>query len=424
MSGTDPRAGRGPYANSWMDTSRPAFPMGGSLSLEESVNYLLSAAARPPPAPSPQLHHAPPPRASESIYYAPPPPAPVMAAGTHTADLGNSPAVLSALRALQDKIRDLEASRSDLQARLAQSEETRGREDDHARLFQRRAQIQLQESVQALAARHEAQVDGMQRHAGRVQEELQGALADARRRAEEAEAGSASLQRRAEAAEKETGRKEEELRLLRARLEDVDAALEAQKRGNERQSARIAKDAAIAAEREREVAAREEELLSARRAKVGAEDRAAALSHEYCKLEVEFDSLRAREEAARTSALDAEERAQRDRDENWGGQAERTTLAGEKIQLEESLRNILVINDQLLQRVYDDEAQPPAAARTVPRLRERVPAGGGKKRRPASAGTAPKKGFAVRHVPETDYTSPYSYAAGLDDKKTMRASRR
>ncbi|KAJ1476960.1 hypothetical protein T484DRAFT_1907014 [Baffinella frigidus] len=413
MSGTDPRAGRGPYANSWMDTSRPAFPMGGSLSLEESVNYLLSAAARPPPAPSPQLHHAPPPRASESIYYAPPPPAPVMAAGTHTvAPSALSAAVPLTVAAAEDKIRDLEASRSDLQARLAQSEETRGREDDHARLFQRRAQIQLQESVQALAARHEAQVDG------------QGALADARRRAEEAEAGSASLQRRAEAAEKETGRKEEELRLLRARLEDVDAALEAQKRGNERQSARIAKDAAIAAEREREVAAREEELLSARRAKVGAEDRAAALSHEYCKLEVEFDSLRAREEAARTSALDAEERAQRDRDENWGGQAERTTLAGEKIQLEESLRNILVINDQLLQRVYDDEAQPPAAARTVPRLRERVPAGGGKKRRPASAGTAPKKGFAVRHVPETDYTSPYSYAAGLDDKKTMRASRR
>ena len=83
MSGPDLSNGRGAYANSWMDTSRQAFPMGGSLSLEESVAYLMSAAARPPPAPSPPRHHSPPARASESIYYAPPPPQPVMAAGTH-----------------------------------------------------------------------------------------------------------------------------------------------------------------------------------------------------------------------------------------------------------------------------------------------------------------------------------------------------
>ena len=48
----------------------------------------------------------------------------------------------------------------------------------------------------------------------------------------------------------------------------MDAAFEAQKRDNERLSARIAKDAAIAAEREREVAALEEDLVSARRGKV------------------------------------------------------------------------------------------------------------------------------------------------------------
>jgi len=63
----------------------------------------------------------------------------------------------------QDKIRELEASKADLQTRLAASEDARGREEEQARLFKRRAQIQLDESVQALAARHEAQLDGARR---------------------------------------------------------------------------------------------------------------------------------------------------------------------------------------------------------------------------------------------------------------------
>jgi paraquat-inducible protein B len=154
----------------------------------------------------------------------------------------NSKAVLSALRSLQDKIRELEDERNNLQMCLRQAQEAKDCEEQQHRVLQRQLQLQLQESVKALTVRHETETEAIRAHATKTNSELLSEATRLKRDVAELEAEIDRLRDKLRQVEMDNVSKDEDLRRLRMSLTDLEAASVALKRVNERLEAQVAQE--------------------------------------------------------------------------------------------------------------------------------------------------------------------------------------
>lgn len=265
----------------------------------------------------------------------------------------NSKAVLAALRSLQEKIRALEEDRGSLQARLRASEETRVRDEQQHRLIQRQLQLQLQESVKSLTVRHEAESEAMRKHSSKVHSELQGSVEGMQHRLAEADRRAAGMQEKLSRTEEALARKEEELRSLKSSLVELEAADIALKKVNQRLEDQVVHQQAQREEISINFTRMEEELRSFKLSKMEIDERAEGLEGQCERLESENEGLRRQLASFRDQCREAEDKLAQQAEEVGAGTARSYALEREKRQLEESLKNVLVINDQLLQKVYD-----------------------------------------------------------------------
>ena len=132
----------------------------------------------------------------------------------------NSKAVLSALRSLQDKIRELEDERNNLQMCLRQAQEAKEREEQQHRVLQRQLQLQLQESVRALTVRHETETEAIRAHATKTNSELLSEATRLKSNVAELEAEVDRLRDKLRQVEMDNVTKDEDLRRLRMSLTD------------------------------------------------------------------------------------------------------------------------------------------------------------------------------------------------------------
>lgn len=285
------------------------------------------------------------------------------AAPAHTAAAGegsagtdgasNSKAVLSALRSLQDKIRVLEEERNSLQICLRQTQEAKEREEQQHRLLQRQLQLQLQESVKALTVRHESEAEAIRSQASQSQGQLSSEVTRLQRRVAEAEAEVERLRERCGQAEHENVSKDEEVRRLRISVADLEAAGDALKKVNKRMEEQVGQDQQARAELLARNTGLEESIKALREAKSESEQRAARAAKEYDRLQTEHSALRRQEANLQQQLRESHETLAHKAEMAASTESEHSTLLSEKRQLEDSLRNVLSINDQLLQKVYD-----------------------------------------------------------------------
>ena len=265
----------------------------------------------------------------------------------------NSKAVLSALHSLQDKIRVLEAERNTLQLDLKVSQEVKEREEQHQGVLKRQLQLQLEESMRSLKARHGSEVYALRTQAN----ELQGQLAaEAKRLGQELSKAKAEVQLLRDEClqvERDYGAKDEEVRRLRKSVADLEAAGVALMRTNQQLEAQANEDEKARKELIACNAILEEDVRMLKSTKLDAEARVAQAAKEHGCLQAEHALLKRREAQLEQEMQQATETMAQKAKQTAASTAERSALLNDKRQLEDSLRNVLSVNDQLLQKLYE-----------------------------------------------------------------------
>jgi chromosome segregation ATPase len=267
---------------------------------------------------------------------------------------------------LQSKIRVLEEERNTLQTSLKLAQEAKEREEQQHRLLQRQLQLQLQESVKSLTIRHHSETEAIRDVASKSQAELSREVTHLQHRVAEAEVEVQRLRDKSEQVERENTAKDEEVRRLRVSVADLEAAGVALRRVNQKLEMQVAEDEHARRDLVSQNALLEDNIKMLRLAKAKSEESAAQAAQEYAKLEAERIALQ-REQAMLQGELRHTSDALANKSADMAAAvAQRSGLESEKRQLEESLRNVLTINDQLLQKVYDSSVHSLGAVGGVP----------------------------------------------------------
>mmetsp|Transcript_9067 Transcript_9067/g.20789 ORF Transcript_9067/g.20789 Transcript_9067/m.20789 type:complete len:472 (-) Transcript_9067:111-1526(-) len=264
-----------------------------------------------------------------------------------------SKAVLSALRTLQDKIKALEDDRQQLQTRLKDSEEAREKEDQQHRLLERQLQLQLQESVKTLNIRHETEVDSMKKHNKQIIQELQDSVQCISARLSEVQDENYNLQSKLQAVRKDLGHKEDELQRLKHSLADLEAADIALRKVNEKLERKLKDDEDITTQLTEKLLRLEQECSMLKTSKKQSEERVNSLLAQFERLETDYEGIRTENTTLRDQVKTAQSRITEQNDEISSIAADKTAIISEKRQLESSLQNVLLINEQLLQKVCE-----------------------------------------------------------------------
>ena len=153
--------------------------------------------------------------------------------------------------------------------------------------------------------------------------------------------------------ELENVNKDAEVRRLQASVADLEAEGVALKRVNERLEAQARGDEEARKDLVQQNASLEAKMNALSEAQKQSEQRVLELAKDYERLEAEHAALRRREAALQTELRRSTDDLAHKAEETTSMTSERMVLLSEKRQLEDSLRNVLSINDQLLQKVYD-----------------------------------------------------------------------
>mmetsp|Transcript_35826 Transcript_35826/g.112079 ORF Transcript_35826/g.112079 Transcript_35826/m.112079 type:complete len:474 (-) Transcript_35826:100-1521(-) len=303
-----------------------------------------------------------------------------------------SKAVLSALRTLQDKIKMLEDDRQQLQTRLKESEEAREREDQQHRLLERQLQLQLQESVKTLNIRHETEVDSIKKHNKQIVQELQDSVQNMNTRLSEVKDENYHLQSKLQAVRQDLGHKDDELQRLKHSLADLEAADVALRKVNEKLERKLKDDEDITTQLTEKLLRLEQECSMLKTSKKQSEERVNSLLAQFERLETDYEGIRTENLTLRDQVKTAQSRITVQDDEISSIAADKTAILSEKRQLESSLQNVLLINEQLLSKVCEASLGD-FSAQHKSILQEEM-SGGNSTRIPASQGSslaAPKR---------------------------------
>ena len=265
----------------------------------------------------------------------------------------NSKAVLSALHSLQDKVRVLEAERNTLQLDLKESQEVKKREEQQQGVLSRQLELHLQESMRSLKARHGSEVYALRTQANELQGEL---AAEAKRLGQELSKAKAEVQLLRDEClkvERDYEAKDEEVRRLRKSVADLEAAGVALMRTNQQLEVQANEDEKARKELIACNAILEEDVRMLKSTKLDAEARVAQAAKEHGCLQAEHALLKRREAQLEQEMQQATETMAQKAKQTAASTAERSALLNDKRQLEDSLRNVLSVNDQLLQKLYE-----------------------------------------------------------------------